>query len=253
MNGLSNRRCRHGFTVLEILVASALTVVLAGLVVGLTASLLRGWNAQTAGLGRDTDLALARQWLREDLAAAVLPRDGRAGLWLSQEEGRQTLRLLLEAPGGEGLERVEWVLAPLDALGQPGGEVFSLFRFHEGVDPTSLAPFDEPGRRAQEAQDWWSGFVAGNLLRPRFWFGWEGLADGTPDRISEGGLALPGLLPGAPAFATKPDHVGLRAGALTAGAVRRPDDFRGEGLPLDALLARDALALDWRFTVLPLE
>lgn len=72
---------RGGFTLVELLVASAITVVLAGIMVAILAQMARTWARASGGLTATQQAEQALDLLARDLQSAVLRRDGR--VWLA--------------------------------------------------------------------------------------------------------------------------------------------------------------------------
>ena len=72
---------RDGFTLVELLVASAITVVLAGIMVAILAQMARTWARASGGLTATQQAEQALDLLARDLQSAVLRRDGR--VWLA--------------------------------------------------------------------------------------------------------------------------------------------------------------------------
>ncbi len=71
---------RTGFTLVELLVASAITVVLAGLMIAILTQVSTTWARASGGLVASQQAELALEVLAQDLQSAVLRRDGR--VWL---------------------------------------------------------------------------------------------------------------------------------------------------------------------------
>jgi len=80
-NGTVRRGSRGGFTLVELLVASAITVVLAGIMVAILAQMARTWARASGGLTATQQAEQALDLLARDLQSAVLRRDGR--VWLA--------------------------------------------------------------------------------------------------------------------------------------------------------------------------
>jgi hypothetical protein len=72
---------RRSFTLVEFLVAAALTVVLAGLVLAAVAAVLGQWNRSIGRLGAAVQSRLALDQLTQDLQSAILRADGK--VWLA--------------------------------------------------------------------------------------------------------------------------------------------------------------------------
>mgnify|MGYP001346245258 CR=1 FL=1 len=85
MNALRTGRCtrarRRGFTLVELLVASAITLVLAGIMVAILAQMSRSWARASGGLVATQQAEQALDLIARDLQSAVLRRDGR--VWLA--------------------------------------------------------------------------------------------------------------------------------------------------------------------------
>ncbi|HLP08767.1 MAG TPA: prepilin-type N-terminal cleavage/methylation domain-containing protein [Opitutaceae bacterium] len=70
-----------GFTLVELLVASAITVVLAGIMIAMLAQMSRTWVRSGGGLAARQQAEQALDVLARDLESAILHRDGR--VWLA--------------------------------------------------------------------------------------------------------------------------------------------------------------------------
>ena len=85
MSALRTGRCMRtgycGFTLVEVLVASAITLVLAGLMIAILAQMSRTWARASGGLVATQQAEQALDMLARDLQTAVLRRDGR--VWLA--------------------------------------------------------------------------------------------------------------------------------------------------------------------------
>jgi prepilin-type N-terminal cleavage/methylation domain-containing protein len=80
-NGTGFRGVCGGFTLVELLVASAITVVLAGIMIAILAQMTRMWARASGGLTATQQAEQALDLIARDLQSAVLRRDGR--VWLA--------------------------------------------------------------------------------------------------------------------------------------------------------------------------
>jgi type II secretory pathway pseudopilin PulG len=74
------RAARAGFTLVELLVAAAITVLIAGLLIGVVATTLTNWNRTQGILTSENQARAALDWLERDLQGACFRSDGNA--WL---------------------------------------------------------------------------------------------------------------------------------------------------------------------------
>jgi len=112
----------RGFTLLELLVAVTITLVVAGLMLAVTAQVLRLWQRSQAG---QTQAATARQvfaLLEQDLHAAIHRRD--ANHWLAVD--------ILDSPGS--LANHGWLLGPGLLKPANGGSLLPLPAAETGND-----------------------------------------------------------------------------------------------------------------------
>ena len=79
-----NSSNRSAFTLVEILVATAITLVLTSLILSLTTNVLTTWNRASGKLLSGSDARLALQLLTQDLETAVLQYDG--SQWIIAEQ-----------------------------------------------------------------------------------------------------------------------------------------------------------------------
>jgi type II secretory pathway pseudopilin PulG len=71
---------RRAFTLIEIMVAAAITIVMIGLVIQITGEVLKLWNRSMGKLSANAEARIAMELLTSDLEAAMLRNDGM--LWL---------------------------------------------------------------------------------------------------------------------------------------------------------------------------
>lgn len=74
---------RSAFTVIELLVAAAVTAVLAGILLTMTNGVLRVWNQSSGSLSTNNEAQLIFDMLKEDLQSAVYRNNG--GVWMAAE------------------------------------------------------------------------------------------------------------------------------------------------------------------------
>ncbi len=122
---MSAGRKRRGFTLIELLVAAVITLILVGVILGVTTGVLNLWRRTQGGFTANAEAKLALDLLERDLQAAVWRRDSNAwfavsvvndasGLanrgWLTtgamtKPAGEESLRLLPD-PGTDGEARL---------------------------------------------------------------------------------------------------------------------------------------------------
>lgn len=73
-----------GFTIIEILVASAVMVLLVGMVLALTTHILNTWNQASGTLTRHYEARIVLDLLTQDIESALFRSDGR--IWMVSEE-----------------------------------------------------------------------------------------------------------------------------------------------------------------------
>ena len=78
---MKGREHSRGFTLLELLVAVTITLLLVGLILSVTTSVLNLWRRTQGGFGATTGAKLALDLIERDLHGALYRRDG--GTWLA--------------------------------------------------------------------------------------------------------------------------------------------------------------------------
>jgi prepilin-type N-terminal cleavage/methylation domain-containing protein len=78
-----NRQARSAFTLIEIMVATVVMLILVGLVVQITSSVLNVWNRASGKLAANAEARIAMDFLTQDLQTAVFRNNGQQ--WLRVE------------------------------------------------------------------------------------------------------------------------------------------------------------------------
>jgi len=104
--GRSRAGAAGSFTLVELLVAAAITVLLAGLMLAAVSGLLQQWNRATGRLGVAIQARLALDQLAQDLEGALFRADG--NVWLAATVLPDTTR------------SGRWLAATVAAQGKPG-------------------------------------------------------------------------------------------------------------------------------------
>ena len=136
-------RSAQGFTLIEILVASAVMALLVGLVITITSQVLNVWNRSGGRLSANQEARIAMELLTQDLETAIF-RNRRSAAddseWLrivnagfAPAPNTISLQLFspaLDRPDGPGdICAISYQLLEVDAVGSPAsGNQFALFR-----------------------------------------------------------------------------------------------------------------------------
>jgi len=80
MRHKSTAHRRQAFTLIEIMVAAAITIVMIGLVIQITGEVLKLWNRSMGKLSANAEARIAMELLTSDLEAALIRNDGL--LWI---------------------------------------------------------------------------------------------------------------------------------------------------------------------------
>lgn len=163
------RGTRHGFTVIELLVAASIMALLLGMVLTIVNAVLGNFSRVTEVVSRRGQAEAALHRLAADLANAVQAPDTIDSWWLAEgnadaalAEGVQ-LAFFTQAPGG-GVQAVKYrVTLPGDAGGFLSEAVPSLFRERASTEATWIDFFGagESADRTQTLEDF-----AGSSERP---------------------------------------------------------------------------------------
>lgn len=153
---------RKAFTLIEVLVASAVMVILVGIVSYIAGTIMNTWNRASGKLVANSEARLALELIAQDLEAAVLKKNGQQ--WLRVEEllsfagtgaphTPDAVALKLFAPvmdhqsGNDGICAIAYMLAYKESY-SGGSNVYSLYR--RVIDPQITlndylsSSFDDP-------------------------------------------------------------------------------------------------------------
>ncbi len=88
---------KRGFTILELLIATGVTVIVAGIMITIVSSVLTGWNRSSGSLSTNSQARLVLDVLADDFQSALYRPDG--NVWMAATiENRNTLT----SPGNNG-------------------------------------------------------------------------------------------------------------------------------------------------------
>jgi len=126
------------FTLIEVLVAAAITVIMVGLVIQITAEVLKVWNQSTGKLSANAEARIAMEILTNDLETAVFLKNDQQWLRVESEtsvdSAGQTVALKLFAPaldrpkGPGDLCGISYRLAYAPAYTGASRDTYVLFR-----------------------------------------------------------------------------------------------------------------------------
>ncbi|MGC6455388.1 MAG: PulJ/GspJ family protein [Coraliomargaritaceae bacterium] len=176
----TRRRVKRAFTLIEIMVATAIMVVLVGLVIQITSQVLNVWTRSSGRLSALASARVAMELITQDLETAVFRNNGMQ--WLNAENqelaavggttNTVSLRLFspaLDRPEGPGdICGIGYLLRFADPVtGEEAGDdrLFVLYRKIINAETTFN---DLMGRENQETLDWgtWTGGTSGEGAGP---------------------------------------------------------------------------------------
>lgn len=82
-----SRAVKHGFTLIEILVATAIMALLVLVVLGITTNVLTSWTRASGQLSSNLEARVALDFLAQDLEAAIIRRDGNQWMFIANQAG----------------------------------------------------------------------------------------------------------------------------------------------------------------------
>jgi prepilin-type N-terminal cleavage/methylation domain-containing protein len=172
----------RAFTLIEILVASAVMVILVGIVAFIAGSVMDSWNRSSGKLSANAEARLALDLIAQDLETAVLRNNGQQ--WLSVEGpiglsntppyASNSVTLKLFAPAldrsiGDGICAIAYSLEYQPSYTSTNGpNEYALYR--RVIDPSATlnnylsSGFDDPTADATQ-----QGSLAGNGRPPAVW------------------------------------------------------------------------------------
>ena len=136
-----NKTRKNAFTLVEIMVATAVMIVLVGIVIQITSDVLRVWNRSSGKLAANAQARIALELLTQDLETAVFRNNGQQWLRVEAEANvgtptaGQTVALnlfspALDSPAGPGdISAIAYRLAYAPAYSGPNApDTFALYR-----------------------------------------------------------------------------------------------------------------------------
>ncbi|MFU8848829.1 MAG: type II secretion system protein J [Opitutales bacterium] len=187
MQKISSARNRRAFTLIEVMVAAAITIVMVGLVIQITGEVLKLWNRSMGKLSANAEARMAMELLTSDLEMAVLVNNGQQ--WLRVETNvtdspivGQTVALKLfttamdrQANQAGNISAVSYRLAEAPAYDGAKEDSFVLFRALEEPRETfdTLLGSTADGSKQQELMGgFWdetntvnpANYLAGNIV-----------------------------------------------------------------------------------------
>jgi len=148
LNQTNSAHRRSAFTLVEIMVAAAITIIMIGLVVQITGEVLKLWNRSMGKLSANAEARIAMELLTSDLETAVFINNGQQWMRVEQEANvgtptvGQTVGLKLFAPAQDRREEpgnicaIAYILAEAPAYTNARVNTFVLFRNLENPGDT---------------------------------------------------------------------------------------------------------------------
>jgi type II secretory pathway pseudopilin PulG len=137
-----NPPCLRAFTVVELLVAAAITAVIASLMLSLVSNVLGGWNRSHGTLETEAQARLALDQIAQDIQGALFKNDGNVWLAAAIEDVTTTSGLWLAATTNAKPSSVS--VDPATALADMrfgrAGVWLRLISARPSADATSIAP-----------------------------------------------------------------------------------------------------------------
>lgn len=205
---------KRAFTLIEIMVAAAITVIMVGLVIQITSEVLKIWNRSVGKLSANAEARIAMELLTSDLETALLINNGQQWLRVEQESNvgsptaGQTVGLKLFAPALDRPDEpgnicgIAYRLAFAPAYNDANTNSFVLFRALEGPEDTFntlLGPGTGDPQLALDSGFWGEtsitnpdNYLAGNIVDFKIYI--YGINDTTGEEIILNDLNDDGLI-----------------------------------------------------------
>ncbi|NBB81143.1 MAG: prepilin-type N-terminal cleavage/methylation domain-containing protein [Verrucomicrobia bacterium] len=162
---------KNAFTLIEIMVATAVMVVLVGLVIQITSQVLNVWNRSSGKLAANAQARIAMDLLTQDLETAVFRNNGMMWLEATQEDldnpftisGYKTTTLKLFAPaldrpeGPGDICAIGYLLAyrnPIDGTASGEDQTFVLYRNVVSPEDTFNNLMGDPNQLTLDGGKW---------------------------------------------------------------------------------------------------
>lgn len=178
---------RSAFTLVEIMVAAAITIIMIGLVIQITSDVLRIWNRSMGKLSANAEARITMELLSTDLESALFVDNGQQ--WMRVEHvpsnigspavgqtvGLKLFASALDNPDSQGnICAVAYRLAHEPAYSTASSESFVLFRAIEGSEQTfeELLSASDDGPQKELTGGFWGtasitdpdNYLAGNIV-----------------------------------------------------------------------------------------
>lgn len=177
------RKRRKAFTLIEIMVAAAITIIMIGLVIQITSEVLKIWNRSVGKLSANAEARVAMELLTSDLETALLVNNGQQWIRVEQEVGDDPITVglklfspALDRPSDEpgNICAIAYRLAKAPAYQNASIDTYVLFRDLEGpVDTFNnlLGPNPDNSQLELTGDDFWApsntiypdNYLAGNI------------------------------------------------------------------------------------------
>jgi prepilin-type N-terminal cleavage/methylation domain-containing protein len=251
------RHKRNGFTLLEILTASAISLIIITALLGITQTILQNFQSIRAGAQMEGDAVVALDMMVNDLEALVVsPAPNSQSLMVSDDSSSLSgatgvwLTFVTAAidtdPEFQGAARaVSYRLALQDPLGSGGDARYALYR----AVATARDTFDNALGVEDQQADYWSGggadtpnptdvanYLVGDIVRFEIRFSYREAEDSTQP-------ADPSTNPTVTKWTTSDQAVEIGADGVSVDGSIKPGGFQSVEIALTSLDAQGARIL----------